>query len=752
MKNAVFILLAIVLWGCSKKGEGVHTETSAIKGLATPIHLSEPKQEVLLSDYFLNLSEIDSVGKNPYYSFLLSEDKSVLTIEQNRDAPHILNLRIWTGKTPNDIPMFKSEKKSMQLTFSDKDKTHNEVGVKGEFSNWQILPMHFENGSWTHSAEVNPGIYQYVFVVDGKEQPDPSITENVSNGMGGFNSILNLAENQNLKPFIKTLAINENTFTFSASVPLSFIHIYNENYLLPIEHLQIIDGIYHVELPNSELKRSHIRIFGANEYGSSNDILIPLEYGSIITNASKLDRTDFHSQVMYFLMVDRFYDGNPDNTRLVDNDSIHPKANYYGGDLEGVLKKLEEGYFTQLGINTIWLSPITQNPEGAYGLWPEPMTKFSGYHGYWPISNTKIDDRFGDDRVFEKLIAEAHSQGINVLLDYVANHVHEEHPLYKENPHWATELYLPDGSLNTERWDDHRLTTWFDTFMPTLDFSQPEVVEKMSDSALYWVTRFELDGFRHDATKHIQEEFWRTLTRKIKEQTDRPIFQIGETYGSPELIRSYISTGMLDAQFDFNLYDTSVQAFATDESFENLAANLKKSLHYYGHHHLMGTISGNQDRARFISYASGDVRFDEDAKKAGWTREIKMSDTTAYNKLAMLHAFNLFIPGIPCIYYGDEYGSIGGNDPDNRKMMQFENLNHHETALKNKVTELVQLRRNSMALQYGSTEILQADQNSLIIKRSYFDEKLILVFNKSNTEMRFENETIPPNNFKIIQQ
>jgi cyclomaltodextrinase / maltogenic alpha-amylase / neopullulanase len=751
MKNAVLILMTIVMLGCSKKEAEVHLETSDIKGLATPIHLSEQNQEVLLSDYFLNLSQIDSVGKNPHYSFSLSADKSVLTIEQNQDAPHILNLRIWTGKTPNDIPMFRSERKSMQLIFSDKDKMHKEVGVKGEFSNWQILPMYFENGNWTHSAEVNPGIYQYVFVVDGKEQPDPSNPDRVSNGMGGFNSIVNLAENQHLKPIIKTLAIKENTFTFTASVPLGFTHIYHENYLLPIAHLQIIDGIYHVELPQSDLKRSHLRIYGANEYGSSNDILIPLEYGSIITDASKLDRTDFHSQVMYFLMVDRFYDGNPDNTRLVDNDSIHPKANYYGGDLEGVLKKLEDGYFTQLGINTIWLSPITQNPEGAYGLWPEPMTKFSGYHGYWPISNTKIDDRFGDDRVFEELIAAAHSRGINVLLDYVANHVHEEHPLYKENPHWATELYLPDGSLNTERWDDHRLTTWFDTFMPTLDFSQPEVVEKMSDSALYWVTRFELDGFRHDATKHIQEEFWRTLTRKIKEQTDRPIFQIGETYGSPELIRSYISTGMLDAQFDFNLYDASVQAFATDESFENLAANLEKSLLYYGHHHLMGTITGNQDRARFISYASGDVRFDEDAKKAGWTREIKMSDTTAYKKLAMLHAFNLFIPGIPCIYYGDEYGSIGGNDPDNRKMMQFENLNHHEAALKDKVTELVHLRRNSMALQYGSTEILQADKNSLIIKRSYFDETLIIVFNKSNSEMRFENKTIQPNNFKIIQ-
>jgi len=160
---------------------------------------------------------------------------------------------------------------------------------------------------------------------------------------------------------------------------------------------------------------------------------------------------------MYFLMVDRFKDGDKTNTKQVKNDSILLKANYYGGDLKGVLDKIKEGYFNKLGINTVWLSPITQNQEGVYGLWSEPMTKFSAYHGYWSISNTKIDYRFGDTKIFKELIAEAHKRNLNVLLDYVANHVHKEHPLYKNNPEWATPLYLPDGTMNTEKWDEHRL-------------------------------------------------------------------------------------------------------------------------------------------------------------------------------------------------------------------------------------------------------------------------------------------------------
>ncbi len=273
----------------------------------------------------------------------------------------------------------------------------------------------------------------------------------------------------------------------------------------------------------------------------------------------------------------------------------------------------------------------------------------------------------------------------------------------------------------------------------------------MTDSATYWLTEYDLDGFRHDATKHIQQEFWRTLTKKVKDRTDRPIYQIGETYGSPELIRSYVNTGMLDGQFDFNLYDASVAVFAKDdEPISRLSDALSESLKYYGNHHLMGNITGNQDRARFISYASGDVKFDEDAKKAGWTREIKMSDTTAYDKLAMLHAFNLMTPGIPCIYYGDEYGSIGANDPDNRRMMQFEGLNKHELALKKQVTELIHLRKNSMALLYGSTKIT-TENNVMQITRKYFDEEITIIFNKSDKEYNHKGTLVKAGSFEIVK-
>ena len=166
-----------------------------------------------------------------------------------------------------------------------------------------------------------------------------------------------------------------------------------------------------------------------------------------------------------------FVDGNKENNRPLNRPDVDPKVDFYGGDVVGISKKIEEGYFNNLGINTIWISPVVKNPEGPYGQWTKtPKTKFSGYHGYWPVALRATDPRFCTESELKQMIDIAHKHHINVFLDYVAHHVHQEHPLVKQKPDWFTPLYLPDGSKNTERWDDYRLTTWFDDFMPTFNY------------------------------------------------------------------------------------------------------------------------------------------------------------------------------------------------------------------------------------------------------------------------------------------
>jgi len=321
------------------------------------------------------------------------------------------------------------------------------------------------------------------------------------------------------------------------------------------------DVVLEIKIPSyaKNLKRTYIRVFGADKHSFTNDILIPLEYGEPISDISTLSRKDMYKQVLYSFLIDRFFDGNINNTKKINSPEVLSKVDYYGGDLEGVLQKIQSGFFTDLGITTIWISPIMQNPYDAWGQIFQPKTKFSGYHGYWPIYITKIDERFGNEDVLRTLLSEAHKRGINIILDYVAHHMHINSPILVAHPDWVTSNITPDGRPNFQLWDEFRLTTWFDKHIPSLNLEKKYVYEPLTDSALFWLKNFDFDGFRHDATKHIPEVYWRTLTAKIKKEfPQRGIYQIGETYGSPELIDSYVRNGMLDAQFDFNVYDAII--------------------------------------------------------------------------------------------------------------------------------------------------------------------------------------------------
>ena len=500
--------------------------------------------------------------------------------------------------------------------------------------------------------------------------------------------------------------------------------------------------VLNIEIPSNAKKfeRSYLRLFSANSSTQGNDILIPLKNGRVIESASYLKRDDKHSQIMYSLMIDRFRDGNPYNTMKLNSPDVLPKVDYYGGDLEGINEKIKSGFFNNLGINTIWISPITQNPLDAWGQFEDPMTKFSGYHGYWPIYLTKIDKRFGNEEVLKELLNEAHSRDINVILDYVANHMHINSPTLKANPEWTTSPVTPDGRPNFELWDEFRLTTWFDKHIPSIDLERKDVYEPMTDSALFWITNFEFDGFRHDATKHIPEIFWRSLTKKIKEsRPGKSIYQIGETYGSPSLINSYVRNGMLDGQFDFNVYDSFIWSIInSDGSFASVMKTLEESLSTYGYHNLMGYITGNHDRPRFVSLAGGDLLVDEDWKKAGWKREIGVGRFEAYDYLSVLHAFILTIPGIPTIYYGDEYGEPGANDPDNRRWMRFGDYSEREQSVLENFIKLSKYRSSSMPLIYGDFIPLISDNDIIAYMRVYMGQIVIIALNKSDKQLQLD--------------
>lgn len=522
-------------------------------------------------------------------------------------------------------------------------------------------------------------------------------------------------------------------FVKTSQAPWQVVALW-QNCRLPERFVTLSDHGLTVRIPADARTagRSWLRIFAAADSARFNDLLIPLADGRPVTDAAQLTRRDKQAQVLYSLMIDRFQNGDPTNDAPLRRPDVLPQVDYQGGDLRGVAQRIEAGFFDSLGITTLWISPVTQNPRDAWGLNKQPFTRFSGYHGYWPIYTTRVDDRFGTDEDLRALLSTAHAHGMNVILDYVANHLHIHSPVLQAHPDWVTPLYLPDGRKNLELWDEERLTTWFDEHIPSLDLQRPEVCGPMTDSALYWVAEFDLDGFRHDACKHIPENYWRMLTRKMKQRfPDRDLWQIGETYGSPELIGSYVRSGMIDAQFDFNVYHTALDVLAQGRSVRDLARTVDESLAAYGAHHTMGNITGNHDKARLVSLAGGALSPYEDHKAAGWTRTVGVGDSIGYRKLALIQALNCTIPGVPCIYQGDEYGEPGANDPDNRRMMRFDGYSPREQAQKELTCALTRLRRTSMPLLYGDMTTLALTDDVWVFARVYMGEIVVVALNTS---------------------
>jgi len=649
-----------------------------------------------------------------------------------------------------------------ERTFYLDDSGAEKVTIFGEFNGWNrnATPLQKgENGKLEVTLKLESGRYQYKFFADGVELLDPANPDSVPNGFGGFNSLLTIEPRYNdtveLHPagFTNTAEALEMAFQIrsidgNGNVITSDLPEYNAYVLFDNRHLSSSllpsrNDKVALSIPKTLLKEDFThRLMVA---------VSPAEYGSgshsyfhqvLLINGNPLGNHDgiqsHHDQVIYSLMVDRFRDGDKSNNWKAEHPELDERVNYYGGDLQGVLQSFMEGYFDSLGVNTLWLSPVIQNTKRVEQEFPAPHRWFTAYHGYWPTDPEKVDSRFGDMELLQELVDEAKDRNSNILLDFVANHTHRDHPWFKEHRDWFGQLELPDGRKNLRFWDEYRLTTWFEPYLPSFDFpGSPEAVEAMTDNAVWWLEESGAAGFRHDAVKHIPNRFWRTLTRKIRHM-DRnkavPMFQIGETFGDYALISSYVNNGQLDSQFNFNLFDAIRNTFLRPSaSFAGLEKEMQKTFDVYGVHHLMGNPVNSHDKVRFLSYVDGDLSLDSgNAKELAWSNPPKVDNPESYRKMRLYMAYMLTIPGVPIVYYGDEIGLSGSEDPDNRRPMRFgKNLSAAERDMLKESRKLIGLRSKHSALRYGGYYPLRSDERIMAFLRSDFNETLLVAFNKS---------------------
>lgn len=432
---------------------------------------------------------------------------------------------------------------------------------------------------------------------------------------------------------------------------------------------------------------------------------------------------DWKDAVAYFVLTDRFRNGEPANDAPVPSGVLAP-ANWQGGDWAGVLDAIEEDYFEDLGVNVLWISPHVDNPDGGWS--GADARQYAGYHGYWPKGPRTTEEHFGSAADLRAVVDAAHARGMRVLLDLVVNHVHEESAYWLDHP--GTPWFHAEYVCGFEQ----PINCWFADYLPDLDFQESAVRNQLVSDAAFWAEETGVDGYRVDALKHFEHVVGRTLRAEVA--TPEAIggsrfYMVGETFvgqgGQAELLE-YISPRELDGQFDFPLYWEIVRTVGRGEgTLYDLETVLRTTQGYYPPFSVMGTFLGNHDVARFISHANGDIAdlYGNGSKEQGWnTPPAQPAGTVPYEKLKTAFTLLFALPGMPTIYYGDEVGLAGAGDPDNRRMMTWSAVPAAQESVRAHIATLSAARRATPGLARGTLTQVWIENDLLVLERRWTDD------------------------------
>ena len=433
----------------------------------------------------------------------------------------------------------------------------------------------------------------------------------------------------------------------------------------------------------------------------------------------------WEGSVIYQIVVDRFL--GADGEALERNGA----RRYHGGHLDGIRAAVERGYFEELEVDVIWLSPLNDNPEGRF--LGRDGEEAEAYHGYWAKSPRDVENRFGTEASLDALIEAAHARGLRVLLDFAPNHIHEQHPYVQNAPSDAW-FNKPDGSCIcgfTCPWGENMRECWFDPFLPDLNWWNEDVSNAMLADMEYWYTRYKLDGLRVDAVPMMPRNAVRLLRNQLGEAVtgERP-FLLGETFTHENgfnQIRYYLGPESLSSQFDFTLM-WGLRSFLNGHTSGILFSDLIETgieawdipeVH-------MAPIIGNHDVPRIatVMNASQDEELNFDAA-------FDDISELAAAKTSLAWTVNAIQPGLPVLYYGDEWLTRGANDPYNRapfpdrEQATPQQLRHFET-----VKRWNAFRRSSDALKYGTLQTIHASTHAIALERASEEETLYYVLSK----------------------
>jgi neopullulanase len=396
-------------------------------------------------------------------------------------------------------------------------------------------------------------------------------------------------------------------------------------------------------------------------------------------------------------------------------------------------------YLKELGVTALWINPWYDNPNGV-NTCDKPWCPNTNYHGYHAIDYYAVEDHFGDLRTLRELVEKAHRLGIKVIQDQVANHVGIQHawstdaPLdnwfhgtpanHPHNPFRGDLLLSPNAAASERR---PTLDGWFNDLLPDMNQEEPEVARYEIQNALWWIGVTGLDGIRQDTIQYMPRFFIRDLSQALHRQYPK-MWMVGEVFDRDPAHTAFFMGGRkgwdgidteLDSVFDFALWQASLDVFGGQKPARYLRDTLKYD-------------AGYPDAARLTTMLSN-----HDVK-----RTVSIKDMTIDGVL--LHtAFLLSVRGIPQLYYGDEIGMQGDDDPDNRRDFPGgfpgDPRNAFSKGGRSAIEQLmyewtrdwIRLRREHPAIRHGRTIDLVYDDDLYAFARRTSDETIIIIINRA---------------------
>ncbi len=563
-----------------------------------------------------------------------------------------------------------------------------------------------------------------------------------------------------LSAYCLMLAVNAQTPTVEKIEPLNWWANYSVNPVRVLVRGQNLTGANVVAPANSGLKAYNFRTSDNGHYlffdveiapntkvGKYN-LQIQTRSGNVnapFEISPKIDRRNRFQgytpdDVIYFLMPDRFADGDTSNNDPAKSKGLYDRAkgrHYHGGDLQGLIDKLP--YLKSLGVTAIWTTPVYDNNDkvDTKEIYPG-VPETTGYHGYGAVDMYAVDEHLGDMAKLREFVQKAQALGFKVIQDQVANHTGPYHVWANDppTPTWWNGTLENHLSNNWQKWtamnpratyqtQRRNIDGWFIDILPDFNQDDAEVEKYLIQNSLWWLEMNGFDAIRMDTLPHVPRTFWQKWGSAIKREYPN-VNILGELFDSDPALISYFQTGrrghdgvdtQIDTLYDFALFYPIRNAFAQGKSIREISQMFSKDW-LYPNSEVLTTFLGVHDMPRFMN-------------ESGATAEgLKMAQTLIMTSR-----------GTPLLYYGDELAMRGGGDPDNRRDFPggfpgdprnaFTNSGRtaEEKDVWNHLALLGKLRMELETLRRGKTiDLLDEEQQTAFVRMSD-SQAVLMVFN-----------------------